>query len=518
MPLPFSPPHNRRPGPLITAFRLYGTPPGADIKTIKQKSMKPTKSLWPATRLRTLVTGASAFLLASLLFQNCKKTSQPLETQQLEEAKASNKGGANKGVDIQLVADGYESPLGVVDAGDNSKRLFVIDQPGRIWIIDKHGNKVATPFLDLRSKVIALNPNFDERGLLGLAFHPDYKHNGKFYVYYQTRPRPGGPTPTTTWNNLSVLSEFRVSADENIADPGSERVILQFDDPQGNHNGGTITFGPQDGYLYIAIGDGGGANDTNVGHVPDWYPVNAGGNGQDIEANYFGNILRIDVNSIPYAIPPTNPFVNKPGLDEVFAFGLRNPYRFSIDMGGNHDIIVGDVGQLLYEEIDVVTKGGNYGWNVKEGFTCFNAASPLNPLPTCPTVDDKGNPLIDPVLVMNNFQNPMGGRTSVAIIGGHVYRGNKLKQFQGKYIFGSYTSQNGVVNGELFVADRTSSGTWPFEEITFASTPTLGALVKGFGEDRKGEIYITTSQVFGPVGTTGKVYKLVREGDNGNDD
>ena len=165
MPLPFSPPHNRRPGPLITAFRLYGTPPGADIKTIKQKSMKPTKSLWPATRLRTLVTGASAFLLASLLFQNCKKTSQPLETQQLEEAKASNKGGANKGVDIHLVADGYESPLGVVDAGDNSKRLFVIDQPGRIWIIDKHGNKVATPFLDLRSKVIALNPNFDERGL-----------------------------------------------------------------------------------------------------------------------------------------------------------------------------------------------------------------------------------------------------------------------------------------------------------------------------------------------------------------
>ena len=487
-------------------------------KTIKQKSMKPAKSLWPATRIRTMVTGASAFLIASLLFQNCQKTDQPFETQQVEEM-ATKKGGADKGVDIKLVADGYESPLGVVDAGDNSKRLFVIDQPGRIWIIDKHGNKLATPFLDLRSKVIPLNANFDERGLLGLAFHPDYKHNGKFYVYYQARPRPGGPTPTTTWNNLSVLSEFKVSAgNENMADPASERVILQFDDPQGNHNGGTITFGPKDGYLYITIGDGGGANDTNVGHVPDWYLPNAGGNGQDIEANFFGNVLRIDVNGTPYAIPPSNPFVNKPGLDEIYAFGLRNPYRFSIDKGGNHDIILGDVGQLLYEEINVIRSGGNYGWNVKEGFTCFNAASPLNPLANCPTVDDKGNPLIDPVLVINNFQNPIGGRTSVAIIGGHVYRGNKLRQFEGKYIFGSYTSQNGVVNGELFVADRKSSGPWPFEEISLASTPNLGALVKGFGEDRKGEIYVTTSQNFGPVGTTGKIYKLVREGDDGSDD
>ena len=190
----------------------------------------------------------------------------------------------------------------------------------------------------------------------------------------------------------------------------------------------------------------------------------------------------------------------------------------SIDRGGNHDIILGDVGQLLYEEINVIKKGGNYGWNVKEGFTCFNAASALNPLQTCPTVDDKGNPLIDPVLVINNFQNPMGGRTSVAIIGGHVYRGNKLKELQGRYIFGSYTSQNGVVNGELFVANPKPAGVWSFEEISLASTASLGALVKGFGEDRKGEVYVTTSQNFGPVGTTGKIWKLVREGDDGRDD
>jgi glucose/arabinose dehydrogenase len=476
--------------------------------------MKPTKLQFPAAIRSVAALGAFATLI--LLFLNgCKKTMEPAEealASQEELAAAAKRGGHDKGVDIQLVADGFSSPLGVVDAGDNSKRLFVIDQIGKIWIIDKHGRKLSTPFLDITSKVIPLNPNGDERGLLGLAFHPNYKHNGKFYVYYQTTPRPGGPTPTTFWNNLSRLSEFRVSGhNENIADPSSERAVLELDDPQGNHNGGTIAFGPDDGYLYIAIGDGGGANDVGAGHVPDWYLPNPGGNGQDITSNLFGNILRIDVNGNPYSIPPSNPFVNKPGLDEIYAFGLRNPYRFSIDMEGDHDLILGDVGQLLYEEINVIKKGGNYGWNVKEGFTCFNATAPLSPLPSCPTVDDQGRPLIDPVIVMNNFRNPAGGRTSIAIIGGHVYRGNELHQFRGKYIFGSYTSAPGVIGGELFVAEPRNYGPWSFEEISLESSPdNIGALIKGFGEDRKGEIYVTTSQNFGPVGNTGKIYQLVR--------
>src|SRR5215203_5981574 len=203
--------------------------------------MKPTKPQWPPAKLRTIVTGS--LLMTALLFHSCQKTLEPSETLlQQEEAAAAKKGGQDKGVDIKLVADGYESPLGVVDAGDNSGCLFVIDQPGRIWIIDKHGKKLATPFLDLRSKVIPLNANGDERGLLGLAFHPNYKHNGKFYVYYQARPKPGGPAPGVLWNNLSVLSEFTVSGDDNIANPTSERTILELDDPQANHNGGTIAF------------------------------------------------------------------------------------------------------------------------------------------------------------------------------------------------------------------------------------------------------------------------------------
>ncbi|HVF96177.1 MAG TPA: hypothetical protein VM871_02585, partial [Flavisolibacter sp.] len=157
----------------------------------------------------------------------------------------------------------------------------------------------------------------------------------------------------------------------------------------------------------------------------------------------------------------------------------------------------------------------NYGWNVKEGYTCFNAANALSPFGSCPTVDNRGQPLIDPVIVMNNFRNPAGGRTTIAIIGGNIYRGNKLQQFKGKYIFGSYTQSPSTIRGELFVAEPKSSGPWTFEEISLASSPNdIGALIKGFGEDRKGELYVTTSKLFGPTGNTGKVYKLVRPGDD----
>ena len=175
-----------------------------------------------------------------------------------------------------------------------------------------------------------------------------------------------------------------------------------------------------------------------TGHVDDWYAANAGGNGQDIQSNLFGNILRIDVdNGSPYGIPADNPFVGKDGLDEIYAYGFRNPFRMSFDMGGNHDLIAGDAGQSLYEEIDLVTKGGNYGWNVKEGRACFNAAANTTTMPSCPSMDNFNNPLIDPVVVVNNSANPQGGR-ALTIIGGNVYRGTAIPEYQGKYIFGSF--------------------------------------------------------------------------------
>jgi glucose/arabinose dehydrogenase len=458
---------------------------------------------------------------ALLLLQSCTKEIEIPDDASAQDAALLSKkdDDKNKQVDMKLIADGFVSPVGVVSPGENDKRLFVIDQIGKIWVLDRDGNKLPIPFLDITSKLVALNPGFDERGLLGLAFHPKYKHNGKFYVYYSAPRRAGGPSPTTLWNNLTRVSEFKVSANENVADINSERFILEIDDPQGNHNAGTIVFGPKDGYLYIAIGDGGGANDTPVGHVPDWYLPNAGGNGQDIEANLFGNILRIDIdNGVPYSIPVSNPFVNKPGLDEIYAYGLRNPYRFSIDSKGNHDIIAGDVGQRLYEEINVIKKGANYGWNVKEGFICFNAANSLVPFPNCPMMDNFGNPLVDPVLVINTFSNPAGGRAT-AIVGGHVYRGNDLDGYEGKYIFGTFTQSPTTTNGELFAAKMRNSGTWTYEKISLKSSPNdIGALLKGMGEDRKGELYLTTSLIVGPTGTTGKVYKLVEADDDDDDD
>jgi len=444
---------------------------------------------------RLLVILIFSSVILALIFGRCKKNDSVAETK----------------VDIQTVADGFVSPIGVVAAPDNSGRLFVIDQPGRIWVIDSNGNKWPTPFMDISSTVVGLNPGYDERGLLGLAFHPQFATNGKFYIYFQLAPRPGGPTPNTSWNNLSRISELKISAtDPNVADLTSEKIILQMDDPQSNHNGGTIAFGP-DGYLYIAIGDGGGADDVGPGHVDDWYAANAGGNGQDIEANLFGNILRIDVNSgSPYGIPPDNPFIATAGKDEIYAYGFRNPFRMSFDMGGNHALYVGDAGQAMYEEIDVVAKGANYGWNVKEGKICFNAANNDTALPTCPTVDAFGKTFTDPVIVLTNTANPLGGGRALTVIGGNVYRGSGIPAYQGKYIFGSFAQSN-APNAELFISTPSSQSSWDFEEIHLASHPDdIGYFLKGFGQDNKGEIYLTVSSNLGPSGSTGKVLKLIK--------
>lgn len=413
-------------------------------------------------------------------------------------------------LNMEVIADNLTSPLGVVPSPDDSNRLFVIDQIGKIWVINGNGEQLGEPFLDVSGKIVQLNDQYDERGLLGLAFHPQYASNGRFFVYYTAPPPPGGPEPGASWNNISRISEFRVSASNPLmADPGSEQVILEVNQPQSNHEGGTIAFGP-DGYLYISLGDGGDADDVAPGHVPDWYEVNAGGNGQDIEANLLGNILRLDVNAGgPYGIPADNPFVDKPGLDEIYAYGFRNPYRFSFDMGEDHRLFVGDAGQVLWEEISVVEKGGNYGWNVKEGTHCFNASNHDLVLPSCPEIDIYGNPLIDPVIEMRNHHNPLGGRTLV-IVGGYVYRGS-IPELQGQYIFGSFSKTHHHPEGEIFMSNPQGPGLWGFHEIEISGNQdTLGYFLKGFGQDLQGEIYLAVSSNMGPTGNTGKVMKLVR--------
>jgi glucose/arabinose dehydrogenase len=433
-------------------------------------------------------------------------------------APARAQGPGGPAVGLREVADGFVSPVTAVSAGDRSGRLFVVDQVGVIRVLDADGTLRSEPFLDLRSRIVPLMPEFDERGLLGLAFHPGYAGNGRLFVYYSAPLRAGAPAG---YDHTSRVSEFRVSAtDPNRANPASERILLEIDEPQFNHNAGTLVFGPSDGYLYISVGDGGGADDVGLGHVEDWYAANAGGNGQDVQQNLLGDILRIDVDrGSPYAIPAGNPFAGAPGCadgcDETWAYGFRNPYRMSFDMGGSHQLFVGDAGQELWEEVSIAVRGGNFGWNVKEGTHCFSTENPDESPAECPdrvggTHPRAGDPLIDPVIEYANHHQP--GGLGAAVVGGHVYRGRALPQFAGRYIFGDWSREEEEPDGSLFVAKPRKKGLWHMQQLRIATSPSgrLDAFLLGFGQDPAGEMYVLTSERPGPSGMTGKVSKLVR--------
>lgn len=409
-------------------------------------------------------------------------------------------------VGLELVAENLTAPVAMAAPNDGSGRLFVADQSGMIRIITADGQLLEEPFLDLQDRMIPLNSGYDERGLLALAFHPDFDSNGRFYVYYSAPLRAGAPEE---WDHTSHLSEFTVSADSNRAAPASERILMQIDQPQSNHNGSTLAFGPDD-YLYISLGDGGNANDDGPGHVPDWYEENAGGNGQDITDNLLGSILRIDVDSgTPYGIPGDNPFVDSEARDEIYAYGLRNPFRFSFDREGDQALIAGDVGQVRWEEINVIESGGNYGWNVKEGTECFNAASNNQPLEECPDSDTLGNTLVNPVITMETGVSEQGGEGR-AIIGGYVYRGEAIPGLQGQYVYGMWTTSN-QPSGAVYNATRSGEGPWDFQELQLQQNDSseLGEYLLAMGQDRQGELYLLTSSNPGPTGETGRVYRMV---------
>lgn len=412
-------------------------------------------------------------------------------------------------VTLEQVGGGFASPIQLATPNDGTGRMFVVDQVGKIYIIDGGDNLLPDPFLDIASKMVTLNTGGDERGLLGLAFHPDYASNGRFFVYYSAPLREGG-----TGAHTNQVSEFQVdSGNPNLADPTSENIIIQIDHPQNNHNAGPILFGP-DGYLYIGQGDGGGGSDSGTGHASDWYAVNTGGNGQDVEANMLGSILRIDVdNGDPYAIPPDNPSIST-NFPETWAYGFRNPYRMAFDPGGTNELFVADVGQNLWEEVSVVDSGGNYGWNIREGTHCFSTASPTDPnaITTCPTQDPEGDPLIDPVIEIPNHDNPESG-FATAIIGGVVYRRTDVPTWEGNYFFGNW-SRNYQPEGDVFIAvrpDSAGSGLWEYKTITFTNTSDgqLNQYLLGFGQDLDGQMYLLTSGQSGPSGTSGQVFRMV---------
>ena len=509
------------------------------------------------------------------------------------------------------------SPVNISNAGDGSKRLFVCDQAGQILII-RDDMVLPVPFLDLTGKLVPkapatylfpLSASYDERGLLGLAFHPNYNKKdinnlplpgfGKFYVFYSapspnsrggfissiivgnpctvttTKPHglttgdavtitsvsggnfspsinatytvtAGGPSdftvPVNCMDNTGVLvnnakvfplqpvncrttiSEFQISAgNPNVADPASERVVLSFDKPQSNHNGGQLQFGP-DGFLYISIGDGGSQHDNDYGHTGGQMLNSATsvssslGNAQD-KTKLLGKILRIDPLGTngpggQYGIPASNPFVGVAGgvREEIYAYGVRNPWRFSFDdgLGGTGRLFEGDVGQDTVEEVNIIVSGGNYGWRIKEGTFDHDSTAP-----------NGGLPLIAPIAQyahIGKVTSPLVlPQIGASVTGGYLYRGSAIPGLVGKYVFGDYSHSIGSASGTLLGLEETppNSNNWALSLLPVAGGNPLTTRIYTFGRDEQGEIYVATKVTKGPFELdvngkpTGGIHKIV---------
>ncbi len=332
---------------------------------------------------------------------------------------------------VPVITAGLDHPLYLTHAGDNSKRLFVVEQGGRIRVLEQ-GALTPLPFLDITDRV----RSGGEQGLLGLAFHPDYRANGRFFVNYTRRP-----------DGATVIAEYRRGA-RNVASR-QERLLLLIPQPYSNHNGGMVAFGP-DGLLYLGLGDGGAGGDPH-------------NNGQDPD-NLLGKILRIDVDhGDPYAIPADNPFAKGGGKPEVYAWGLRNPWRFSFD-AATGDLWAADVGQYKWEEVDRVVRGGNYGWRIMEGMHCFK-----------PAVSCDMTGLVAPVVEYDHA----GGRCSIT--GGYVYRGKAAPRLNGLYLYADYCS------GELF--GFRPGGKAPVDGNAGLLLKT-SMRISSFGVDEEDEVYV----------------------------
>jgi glucose/arabinose dehydrogenase len=433
---------------------------------------------------------------------------------------------------LETVASGLAAPLYGINAPNDSSRLFVLEQKGQVLIVE-NGTLLPTPALDIQSLVsppMVITSANDERGLLGIAFHPgfnDITSPGFHTLYtYNSQLIPVGTQPTyvapnnATQNYKNVINEFKLSlTDPNVIDPASRREIFSMGKNAGNHNGGTIAFGP-DGYLYLGTGDGGNANDVGPSHIEP------GGNSQNLSTP-LGKMLRIDplnpaltaTSNDPissngqYRIPSDNPFQAAGQAPEIWAYGFRNPYRFAFDTA-NGDLILADVGQNVIEEIDLVVRGGNYGWAVKEGDFLFNRVT--GPGGTAGTVGARspGIPLglIDPITgTMGTLEYDHGD--GISITGGFVYRGSAIPELFGKYVFGDLALRTAPVRveGRLFYADLETGLIFEFLLPQFANgiLPN-GLTVHGFGQDAEGELYAMVTNT-PSSGTGGIIYKLVPE-------
>jgi glucose/arabinose dehydrogenase len=347
--------------------------------------------------------------------------------------------------------------------------------------------------------LVKLNKDFDERGLLGAAFDPEFSKagsRGERRIFTFSSEPLDGPADFPLQNGMNVppdcqnvIASWSVSADGSRVDPASRKVVLRLDKPQFNHNGGMIAFGP-DGFLYIGLGDGGAGNDMGPGHNPQI------GNAQDKNV-VLGKMLRIDVNGTDsankaYGIPTDNPFAAGGGAREIFAIGLRNPWRFSFD---GPTLLAGDVGQNKLEFVHRVERGGNYGWRLKEGTFKFNKNGTIETAGS-----DLPEGLTNPVLQYDHDEG-------ISVVGGHVYHAKAIPALTGKYVFGDYRAGMKTNTGRLFIGDLSNG---QLSEIRIGKDDRdLGFLLKGFGLDADGEVYACGSAQPGPTGTGGVVVKLV---------
>ncbi len=353
----------------------------------------------------------------------------------------------NSEISFTKIADGFNQPLGISHSNDASGRLFIVERGGTIRIIDASGTRIEHPFLDVSSLV---DTDFGEQGLLGLVFHPKYKTSGRFFINY------------TNKDDDTIIAEYKTSQNTNVAIESPTRRLLFLEQPEHNHNGGHMAFSPKDNYLYIGTGDGGGFDDPND-------------NAENLDS-LLGKMLRLDVNTnLPYAVPNTNPYVNDSAVrSEIWAHGLRNPWRFSFDRLTG-DLYIGDVGQARYEEINFQPNDSNgkenYGWDTTEGLECNE-----------PRNDCNKDGISLPILTYGRDQG-------VSVTGGYVYRGSEIPWLQGKYIYGDFAT------GIIWMAEQTASG-WKSEML--ADTEFN---ISSFGEDAAGELYLADY-------STGSIYKF----------
>jgi glucose/arabinose dehydrogenase len=373
-------------------------------------------------------------------------------------------------LELKLVAENLNSPVGMTHAGDGSGRLFIISQRGQILIL-KDGRVQEEPFLDIRDRMAKLPKGYTEMGLLGLAFHPAYKENGRFFIYYSAS------SEKEESDHRSIIAEYHVSQNDPNKAAKEERVLLTVEQPEPNHNGGQMAFGP-DGFLYVGLGDGGGAGDQH-GDI---------GNGQNVN-NLLGSIIRLDTDSEEaYEVPRDNPFVDKPyGKKEIYAYGLRNPWRFSFDRKTGK-LFCADVGQNKYEEINIIEKGKNYGWRAMEGMHIYDEK-----------LYGQGTSG-EYIMPVSEYPHEEG----ISVTGGYVYRGDQFKDMQGKYFFADWS-------GKLFYLEQLTDLQWSRHKAVLKGKDTheTDFRINSFGEAEDGELYIVGQRKKGGNDVNGVVYRLL---------